>query len=167
MIGVGKKIEGRLPDYAAGLIKSKDADKLEWILKLQKNLVYHQYRYQKDTLLHIASENNNTEALELLIKYGADVSARTNGGHTVLDTAVWSNSVASLTCLLQHCPELIHEKRNDGWTPLHRAAHENKLDCAKVLIEKGANIEDVDNQGKMPWQLAHDDAMRELLVLKS
>ena len=33
----------------------------------------------------------------------------------------------------------------DGWSPLMRACNEGHLDIVNVLIDKGANVNDIDN----------------------
>ena len=40
-------------------------------------------------------------------------------------------------------PELL-SKNDDGWTALHIAAESNSLDVASLLIDSGANTEDID-----------------------
>ena len=41
-----------------------------------------------------------------------------------------------------------------GYSLLHEAVHYNSLDCVKLLVDKGADIEKMDNSGYTPLQLA-------------
>src|SRR5258708_33595158 len=42
--------------------------------------------------------------------------------------------------LLAGDPALISAVSSDGWTPLHLAAHFGKLDAARMLLDKGAEV---------------------------
>ena len=41
-----------------------------------------------------------------------------------------------------------------GYSLLHEAVHYNSLDCVKLLVDKGADVEKMDNSGYTPLQLA-------------
>eukprot|EP00756_Hemistasia_phaeocysticola_P057900 Hpha_TRINITY_DN34509_c0_g1::TRINITY_DN34509_c0_g1_i1::g.96461::m.96461 len=57
----------------------------------------------------------------------------------VFASACSAGSLSTVTYLLQHLPHLAR----DNWAPpLGRAAHEGHLDVVKVLVERGALIED-------------------------
>lgn len=45
-----------------------------------------------------------------------------------------------LVQLVHERPSVVHYKDTDGYTPLHRAAYNDKLDCVKFLVRKGADI---------------------------
>ena len=48
----------------------------------------------------------------------------------------------------------IHEKNNNGSTPLHYASDNGHTEIVKILIEKGANIHEKDNDGWTPLHRA-------------
>ncbi|WP_265017735.1 MULTISPECIES: ankyrin repeat domain-containing protein [unclassified Wolbachia] len=61
----------------------------------------------------------------------------------------------------------VHEKTNNGQTPLHSAARNGHKDVVEALLEKGANIHEKDNNGYTPLHLAaysgHKDVVEALL----
>lgn len=71
--------------------------------------------------LFIALENNKTEAAELLIRYGADITT-TDDGDTPLTLAVSKGQLSVVACLLQHgadhrtglSTQLVQQARTDG-----------------------------------------------------
>ena len=63
---------------------------------------------------------------------------------------------SAMQCLLQVVETLIRHNADcnlpdvQGFTPLHIAAREGKVDLAKLLISHGSNVEAPDNMGKVP-----------------
>ena len=49
-------------------------------------------------------------------------------------------------------------------TPLHEALSHGLLEAARLLLGYGAKVDEKDDKGKTPYQLATSDAMRKLLV---
>jgi len=54
-------------------------------------------------------------------------------------------------------------KPRQGWTPLHIAAREGRLEVARLLLEGGADIKAKNDNGKTALDLAMNEAMRKLL----
>ena len=52
-------------------------------------------------------------------------------------------------------PALVHDKDEQNDTPLHIAAREGRLDAAKLLIEKGADIHAGITKTVLPLMLRH------------
>ena len=49
---------------------------------------------------------------------------------------------------------LLAKRNKNGWTPLHSACENNRVDTAILLIEFGADLGVKDNQGRKPLDLA-------------
>ena len=47
---------------------------------------------------------------------------------------------------------------NNGEYPLHKACSDGNLEIVKLLIEKNAEVNVVDNDGKTPFQKAHNNS---------
>jgi ankyrin repeat protein len=60
-----------------------------------------------------------------------------------LPKAVRKGDVQAVKSIVGRFPELVNAKYEGGMTPLHQAAHEGRLDVAKLLIEKGAVVDAV------------------------
>ena len=77
--------------------------------------------YEGTTPLFIAIENNKTEAAELLVRYGADITT-TDDGDTPLTLAVSKGQLSVVACLLQHgadhrtglSTQSVQQARKDG-----------------------------------------------------
>jgi ankyrin repeat protein len=51
----------------------------------------------------------------------------------------------------------------DGWTALHRCASWNHPEIAGILIDAGADKTIPTNSGKLPYELAESQELKELL----
>ena len=92
--------------------------------------------------------------VKVLIDAGADVNASGNSG-TPLHKAVWfrSNDFTLIRLLITKGADV-----NNGVfgeiTPLHMAAHWGNSDCAKLLIQHGANVDAKTSRGYQPIHVA-------------
>ena len=58
----------------------------------------------------------------------------------------------------------VHTKDYRGWTPLHLAARNNRLELAQLLISSGAEVNVKDDRGWTPLDMADFQEMQELLI---
>jgi ankyrin repeat protein len=83
--------------------------------------------------------------------------------------AARDGDLAKVQALLEHHPDLVFSKDNDGRTPLHAAAMTGHKDVAELLLAKGADVNARDNHGGTPLHAAamtgHKDVV-ELLLAK-
>jgi len=94
----------------------------------------------------------NMELMELLLQHGADVNAQVSG------TRTYSMRVSRAP------------SANEGKTALHMAAETGKTDLVRYLLQKGANTEITDADGKKPFDLMAVDGpaeIRSLLTARS
>ncbi len=105
--------------------------------------------------LHYASKRSNMEAMDLLIKAGADVNQVDKYGYTPLHLTVkyaynlnnrYKYAIEKLTAAGAD----INKSANNGATPLYSAAQNNFTECVKLLIEKGADVNKATNVGESP-----------------
>lgn len=91
----------------------------------------------------MAVEYGQTEEVKQLLFEGADANGISEGGNPILHYA-YNGEIAEL--LLKHGAKL-EARGNNGWTALHAAAHEGKLDVVKVLLKHGAKANALDDTG--------------------
>jgi len=101
-----------------------------------------------------AGYGNSSEAIDLLVKYGADVNYRHKMGEfTALMFPVKTNGTKAVSALLMHGadPNLSDHK---GWTSLHHAATmtytKDNSDVVRLLLENGADPNLKNNKDKTP-----------------
>ncbi|WCR58329.1 MAG: Phosphocholine transferase AnkX [Wolbachia endosymbiont of Ctenocephalides felis wCfeJ] len=99
------------------------------------------------TPLHSAAVSNTGNIAKLLIDMGADINAKNDDNKTPFELACKNGKteVASFLATVQD---------NRHRTALHYAAQEGNLKLVGLLIEKGADVNAKDNEGKTPLDLA-------------
>lgn len=111
-----------------------------------------------------------TETVRLLLKYHADVKARSANGETALHKAAlsWSNNAEVITLLLKAGAD-VNARDDSGDTPLHEAMSSGNMDTVKALLVKGIDLTVRDQFGRTPLHKAVDNnhvAVVEALLAK-
>lgn len=106
--------------------------------------------------LMIAVQNNNLEAVKLLLQNNANVDGHfSNGcGKTPLIMAVEKQYLSIATALLEHKATVDACYMEQGPTPLCSASGEGNLSFVTLLLHKGANINYQDDEGCTPLMYA-------------
>jgi ankyrin repeat protein len=114
------------------------------------------------TPLHLAAFSGNVANTELLIRKGADVSARAKSKflNTPLQTAMLTGQYATAKILIEHGADVL-VRQSKGFTPLHEAALLGRRDLVDLLLDHGAEINSMSDSGMTPLAEAirgkHDD----------
>jgi len=117
---------------------------------------------QGTTPLHLAEERKNERLAQVLLKQGADASARDANGVSPLYSA---QNAQMASDLIKHGAK-VNETDERGITPLHVAAGKNRLDVARSLIEQGANVNARDRElGNTPLHYAMGLAFPEMALM--
>jgi ankyrin repeat protein len=128
------------------------------------------------TALMVVARSGNTAGAEALIAHGADVDAREAWREqTALMWAAAQNQPAMVKLLVEHGAEVDARSAVNDWprqvtgeprrmyrpfgglTPLLFAAREGCRECARALLEAGANVDLPDPKGVTPLFLAIDN----------
>ncbi|CAM0138703.1 hypothetical protein VKS41_008440 [Umbelopsis sp. WA50703] len=110
---------------------------------------------QDTTLLHtLCSQNRQPfQALQLLLEYGADPTARNIYGVQALHSVCLNcpTPLESIRSLIKYGADP-NAKDGDGWTPLHYTARfcPDPLQSIMLLVSAGANINATDSSNKTP-----------------
>jgi len=106
------------------------------------------------TALHGAVEGGHLGVVKALIAAGANINQSGNDGQTPLQLAAIHGKVEVLQALLQGKVNLNARNSRTGRTALHGAVEGGHLEFIKARIAAGANINQTDNDGNTPLQLA-------------
>jgi cell division septation protein DedD len=105
------------------------------------------------TALDVASYAGKLNAVETLVKDGADIDAHTAAGYTPLHLAALKGHVDVVDFLLKHGAE-IDAISADGDTPLHLAAASGNMEVVEHLLDQGADRSIRDFDGRTPYNIA-------------
>lgn len=89
--------------------------------------------------------NHHYDIIRLLLKYGADIK-KLKDSYDPLHYMVENNQMDLLILLLDHID--VDDKDIDGVTPLMLAAKLGRKDMIRVLLDRGADVNCTDNNGK-------------------
>jgi ankyrin repeat protein len=110
--------------------------------------------YSQTSALHYAATAKNPECVRLLLEAGVDVDCMTNWDQTPLHfAAAFTKDVRHAKLLLDYGADP-NKRDRDGIVPLSWCAISNNPGVATVLLERGADVEGVDNKGSSALQRA-------------
>jgi V8-like Glu-specific endopeptidase len=121
------------------------------------------YTTKRGPLEILAAKNNNFEALKLLLAQSKQFNIKDKDQYDLVYYAVKNNNKPMLEYLLKNGASP-NTKRYNG-TALHLALSNGYTDVAKLLIEKGAKLNEKDNYGNTPLHLAARSGRRDVVEL--
>ncbi len=108
-----------------------------------------------ETLLQVAIDENNADAVRRLIRLGADVNHAARYRLTPLHNAVRvAERKAIVEALLAAGADPNPRNIATGMTPAHIASHVGSIDILQVLLDAGASADAVDDDGATPLHVA-------------
>ncbi|VDB86730.1 unnamed protein product [Peniophora sp. CBMAI 1063] len=122
--------------------------------------IHARNKYQR-TALHVAARSyrpkGKAEAVRLLLERGALVDVTDKNGNTPFHLSALKGNLDIMEMLLEH-PEAdaedlgarIHARNKWGHTVLHHAARCEEVEACRLLLERGALVDDVDKAGNTP-----------------
>jgi ankyrin repeat protein len=110
------------------------------IIKSGKRALSEEKQKQLNDMLLDAAKAGKTKRAERLLKKGASIEAKDNGGWTALMFAAWNGNTPTCAFLLDKGAN-INAKDNNGATALMRAAWNGHTQTCALLLEHNASIE--------------------------
>lgn len=95
-----------------------------------------------------AYDYNNSIVVNYFLQRGVSVNAKDKSGNCIIFTAAQMANKTPLKKLLEHKELDINAKARDGMTPLMAACAAGTVHNIDVLLDHGANINDIDSNGK-------------------
>ena len=152
------------PCHAASL--HGQADIIRWLLNHGANA--NARDSSGFTPLSEAADKMHFEALKVLLEHNADINLPSDDGKTPLYwLLVYSSTKERFMDMVQRLLERGADPNictNDHTTPLHEASSRGLLQPARLLLRYGAKVDEKDEKGMTPYQLAKSDEMRNLLL---
>jgi ankyrin repeat protein len=162
--------EGKTPLHHASLY---GRDYLAEMLIEEGANINHKNLYEK-TPLHYVGLYGNTNLTELLLEKGADINSVDRYGATPLLYAEIYRAEGISDKLIQAGADMFVQGVNlfydgEGLSPLHLSIRYDNYEIAKMLIEKGANIEGSTQSGETPlhYAIRFDKPKMAFLLLKN
>ena len=140
-------------------------DVMRWLLDhgADPNTIFSGY-----TPLIEAADKMHFDAVQVLLEHNADTNLQNMNGHTplywILNMCHSSGKLVDMVRLLSEHGADPNICANDHRTPLHEASSRGLLEAARLLLRYGAKVDEKDEEGKTPYQLATSDEMMKLLV---
>jgi ankyrin repeat protein len=109
-------------------------------------------------MFHAVTTRYSLEITSLLIRHGADLARKNRWGqglsHRLVADIEDLQDLQYLDLLLKHMPALIDTQDDRGRTSLHLALVFGKIEIAKELLSRAANVRLLDNSGRAPFDVA-------------
>ncbi|XP_067676346.1 serine/threonine-protein phosphatase 6 regulatory ankyrin repeat subunit A-like [Haliotis asinina] len=94
----------------------------------------------KKTPVMVAGERGHKDVVELLVKYGANLSLRDAHRNNILHLACGRRRVEVIKCVISHNVVDINSIGKDKKTPVMVAGETGQRDVVKLLVKYGANL---------------------------
>ena len=131
-----------------------DSAHVEQLLQKDRSLVR---AYSKDgwTPLHLAAFFGRKPVVEVLLKYGADINARSLNpmGNMALHAAAAGRSNDVAAVLVANGAD-VNARQQGGWTALHAAAQNGDEALVRTLLDAGAEVNARADNSQNPMDLA-------------
>ncbi|CEI99304.1 hypothetical protein RMCBS344292_13395 [Rhizopus microsporus] len=116
------------------------------------------------TQLHKFAMRGYVEAVEQLLKAGANSCERDNAGYTPLHEAALRGKTDIVRLLLEYNAD-VNSRGADLDTPLHDAAENGHTEVVQLLLEYGADVTIANSKGQTPLDIAieRDDSIADIL----
>ena len=154
---------GRQPDaFEAAAVG--DVGRLRAALDAEPGVVTR-FAHDGWTLLHLACFFGHLDTVRLLLERGADAGALSINGmrNTPLHAALAGPLPAEGVRLLVDAGADVNARQHGGYTALHSAAQNGRMEVIDLLLERGADPDAAAEDGRRPLDFARDEGVKDHL----
>lgn len=119
---------------------------------------------QNNTVLMIAAEKNNAEAVKILLEEEIDINTQNQDGNTALILASMNNDAETVSAILSHNPDINITNKKE-YTALMAAVRYNNPEIVRVLLNADAKLDVVDALGNTALMMAASNNTDEVVKL--
>jgi len=119
-----------------------------------------------DSALIVAAKKGGTNAIELLLSWGAQIESHDLNNSTALHWAANNGHIDAVNCLLEH-RALLEAKGHTNYTALNFAVKHGKGAVVELLLKKNANMNARGDDGKNALDIAiasHPEFVEKILM---
>ncbi|KAI8716908.1 NACHT domain-containing protein [Fusarium sp. LHS14.1] len=95
-----------------------------------------------------AAAEGQTATVQLLLKLGADILMRDQGGWTALDESAPPGFDAVVRILIDHDPAILQSRDKSGKSALHHTVGQGHISTVSLLLERGVDVNVIDAEGR-------------------
>ena len=106
----------------------------------------------------------NLNLVRDLIELGANLDWQDEDGWTALHRCAYNNN-SDIAKMLIDAGADVNIQDEEGWTALHYCAYYTHPGIARMLVDAGADKTISNNEGKLPYELADTQELKELKEL--
>lgn len=118
------------------------------------------------SLLHYSVGCNREEVFDYLVERGIDINIEENVGWTPLLLAIMQKREVFVQKLLAlNAKANFNHENKEGTSVLMEAILNDDLSTARLLIEKGADVDALNNRGNSPLSIARREGLSEIVSL--
>ena len=113
---------------------------------------------------HLSAAEGHIDVLKWLVQQGADLNQKSIDGGSILWVAAGAGQAEIFEYLLTDCRMPIKQFANRGNSILHQAAYGGNRQILKICLKSGLDINEPNDDGETPYQLAQTDETRNYLA---
>lgn len=153
-LGMGDSFQRMLEEKVQGRTVTFDAIKcgqgFASRLLLTKGGTVEGHDDLENNALHLAAERGLTEVFQLLLdQQVADLDVTNKQGQTPIHLACMNRHEDIVTIILKHSARNMDPNLStEGWSPLHWAAYQNRIDIVRLLVRSGVDVNTMSHDGK-------------------
>lgn len=154
-VALGSDVNLSVQDRRFALQKAIDSYRLDQVKHvLQQGVNPNSLDCHGSTALIQAIKNNRSDIVEFLLEVGADPNVSGDFGHTALMEAARGSNLEIVHVLIESKANINAQDRKFKSTPLMRAVSAGQESVTRCLLEAGADLELLNNQGQAVTTLA-------------